>query len=164
VDEIDFSDLIPRSEKVEENVLIDAMFGKIEVKLMYRRYHAILPRNVTPGTTSGQDIQNPVEHHPMVGSGPPDMGFLGREMRFNDRPEIVIDFPECHASLVLFKTPYNCGMTSPRRNLEIRRHSSNEVWGPRDQQMMPAEKNVPKKRMPACNGQDRGRCLDLKEC
>jgi len=33
-------------------------------------------------------------------------------MRLNDCPEIVIDFPECHASWVLFKTSYNCGMTS----------------------------------------------------
>ena len=110
--EIDFSDLISRSEKVEENVLIDAMFGKVQMKSMYRRFRAVLPRDVAPGTTGGQDIQNPVEHHPMVGSGPPDMRFLGREMRLNDRPETVIDFPECHASRVLFKTSYNCGMTS----------------------------------------------------
>jgi hypothetical protein len=40
------------------------------------------------------------------------MRFLRREMRLNDCPEIVIDFPECHTSRVLFKTSYNCGMTS----------------------------------------------------
>jgi hypothetical protein len=71
-----------------------------------------LTRDVAPGTTGGQDIQDAVEHRPMVGSGSPDMRFLGREMRLNDRPEIVIDFPECHTSRVLFKTSYNCGMTS----------------------------------------------------
>ncbi len=110
--EIDFPDLIPGLEKVEENVLIDAVFSKVQMKPMYCRFRAVMPRNVTPGTTSGQDIQNPVEHHPMVGSGSPDMRFLGREMRLNDRLEIVIDFPECHASRVLFKMLYNCGMTS----------------------------------------------------
>nr|WP_292729877.1 hypothetical protein [Methanoculleus sp.] len=110
--EIDFSDLIARSKKVEENVLIDTMFGKIEVKPMYRRFRAVLPRDVTPGTTGGQDIQDAVEHRSMVGSWSPDMRFLRREMRLNDCPEIVIDFPECHTSPVLFKTSYNCGMTS----------------------------------------------------
>jgi hypothetical protein len=40
------------------------------------------------------------------------MRFLGREMRLNDCPEFVIDFPECHTSRVLFKVSYNCGMTS----------------------------------------------------
>jgi hypothetical protein len=112
VGEIDFPDLIARSEKIEENVLIDAMLGKIEVKSMYRRLRAILPRDVAPGTTGGQDIQNPVEHRPMVGSWSPDMRFLRREMRLNDCPEFFIDFPECHTSRVLFKTSYNCGMTS----------------------------------------------------
>ena len=110
--EIDFPDLIARSKKVEENVLIDAMLGEIEVEPMYRRFGAVLTRDVAPGTTGGQDIQNPVEHRPMVGSGSPDMRFLGREMRLNDRPEFVIDFPECHTSRVLFKASYNCGMTS----------------------------------------------------
>ena len=113
--EIDFPDLIARSKKVEENVLIDAMFGKIEVKPMYRRFRAVLTRDVTPGTTGCQDIQNPVEHRPMVGSWSPDMRFLRREMRLNDCPEIVIEFPECHTSRVLFKTSYNCGMTSQLR-------------------------------------------------
>jgi hypothetical protein len=80
------------------------MFGKIKVKPMYRRFRAVLTRDVTPGTTGGQDIENPVEHRTMVGSGPPDRRFLGREMRLNDFPEFVIDFPECHASGVLFKT------------------------------------------------------------
>jgi len=113
VGEIDFSDLVARSEKIEENVLIDAMLGKIEVKPMYRRFGAVLTRDIAPGTTGGQDIQNPVEHRLMVGSWSPDMRFLGREMRLNDRPEFVIDFPECHTSRVSFKTSYNCGMTSP---------------------------------------------------
>jgi hypothetical protein len=112
VGEIDFPDLIARSKKVEENVLIDTMFGKIEVKPMYRRFRAILPRDVAPGTTGGQDIQDTVEHRPMVGSWSPDMRFLRREMRLNDCPEIVIDFPEGHTSRVLCKTSYNCGMTS----------------------------------------------------
>jgi len=112
VGEIDFPDLIPRSEKVEKNVLIDAVFGKVKVKPMYRRFRAVVPRDVTPGTTGGQDIQNSVEHRPMVGSGSPDMRFLGREVRLNDCPEVVIDFPECHTPGVLFKTSYNCGMTS----------------------------------------------------
>jgi len=76
VGEIDFPDLIARSEEVEENVLIDAMLGKIEVKPMYRRFRAVLPRNVTPGTTGGQDMQDAVEHRTMVGSGSPDMRFL----------------------------------------------------------------------------------------
>jgi len=112
VGEIDFPDLISRSKKVEENVLIDTMFGKIEVKPMYRRFRAVLPRDVAPDTTGGQGIQNPVEHRPMVGSGSRDMRFLRREMRLNDCPEIVIGFPECHTSRVLFKTSYNCGTIS----------------------------------------------------
>lgn len=45
---------------------------------MYRALRAILPRDVAPGTTGGQDIQNPVEHRPMVGSWSPDMRFLRR--------------------------------------------------------------------------------------
>jgi len=106
------SDLIARSEKVEEHVLINALFGKIEVKPMYRRFRAVLSRDVTPGITDSQDIENPVEHRPMVGSGSPDMRFLRREMRLNDCPEFVIDFPECHALRVLFKAQYNCGVTS----------------------------------------------------
>ena len=110
--EIDFPDLIARSKKVEENVLIDAMLGKIKVKPMYRRFDAELTRDVAPGTTGGQDIQNPVEHRPMGGAGSPDMRFLGRKMRLNDCPEFVVDFPECHTSRVLFKAPYNCWMTS----------------------------------------------------
>lgn len=110
--EIDFPDLIARSKKVEENVLIDAMLGKMEVKPMYCRFRAVVPRNVAPGTTGGQDIQDTVEHRPMVGSWSPDMRFLRREMRLNDCPEIVIDFPEGHTSRVLCKTSYNCGMTS----------------------------------------------------
>ena len=59
---------------------------------------------VDTGLKLFQDIQNPVEHRPMVGSGSPDMRFLGREMRLNDCPEFVIDFPECHTSRVLFET------------------------------------------------------------
>nr|WP_292365250.1 GNAT family N-acetyltransferase [Methanoculleus sp. UBA208] len=113
--EIDFPDLIARSKKIEENVLIDAVFGKVKVKPMYRRFRAVLPRDVTPGTTGGQDIQDAVEHRTMVGSGSPDMRFLGREMRLNDCPEFVIDFPECHTPRVLFKVSYNCGMTSDVR-------------------------------------------------
>jgi len=128
VGEIDFQDLVARSEKIEENVLIDTMFGKIEVKPMYRRLRAILPRDVAPGTTGGQDIQNPVEHRPMVGSWSPDMRFLRREMRLNDCPEIVIDFPECHTSRVLFKTSYNCGMTSIIRQKLNVKLSLSENW------------------------------------
>jgi hypothetical protein len=79
---------------------------------MYRRFGAVLPRDVAPGTTRGQDIQDPIEHRPMVGSGSPNMRFLGREMRLNDCPELVIDFPECHTPRVLFKTSYNSGMIS----------------------------------------------------
>ena len=107
--EIDFPDLVARSEKIEENVLIDTMFGKIEVKPMYRRLRAILPRDVAPDTTGGQDVQDTVEHRPMVGSWSPNMRFLRREMRLNDCPEIIIGFPECHTSRVLFKTPIVVG-------------------------------------------------------
>ncbi len=107
--EINFPALIARSEKIEENVLIYTMLGKIEVKSMYCRFRAVLPRDVTPSTTGGQDIQNPVGHRPMVDSGSPGMRFLGREMRPNDRPEFVIDFPECHTFRVLFKTLYTVG-------------------------------------------------------
>lgn len=43
---------------------------------MYRRFRAVLTRDVTPGTTSGQDIQDTVEHRPMVGSWSPDGRFV----------------------------------------------------------------------------------------
>lgn len=36
-------------EKVEKNVLIDAVFGKVKVKPMYRRFRAVALRDITPG-------------------------------------------------------------------------------------------------------------------
>jgi len=110
--EINLLDRVAGAEKVKEDLLIDAVLGEIEVKAMYRRFRTIVPRDIAPGTAGGQDKENPVEHGTMVRARSPDMRFLGREMRLNDCPEIIVDFPECHTFRFLFKTSYNYGMSS----------------------------------------------------
>ncbi len=94
--EIDFLERISGTEKIKENILIDAVLGEIKVKAVYRRFGAVLPRDIAPGTTRGQDKENPIEHGAMVGSRTADMWFLRREVRLDDCPEIIVDFPECH--------------------------------------------------------------------
>jgi hypothetical protein len=62
---INLLDRIAGSEKVKEDLLIDAMLGEIEMKAMYRRFRTIFPRNVAPGTSGGQDKENPVDRGTM---------------------------------------------------------------------------------------------------
>ncbi|RXE55295.1 hypothetical protein ABH15_10995 [Methanoculleus taiwanensis] len=72
--EIDFPDLIPRLEKVEEDRLVHPLLAEFEVISGNRRFCAVFLRYVVPGAAGGQDVQDTVDQPAGVTPRSADMG------------------------------------------------------------------------------------------
>jgi len=94
--EIDFSNLVPRSEEVEEDRLVHSFLAEFEVIPMNRRFGAVLCRHIEPGASDGQNIQNAVEQPAGVPSRSADMWLRWQEVFLDNFPEIIVNFQECH--------------------------------------------------------------------
>ena len=63
---------------------------------VYRRFDAVVRRNIVPGTAGGQDVQDTVEQAAGVTPGSADVRFRWWEGFPDNLPEIIADFPEGH--------------------------------------------------------------------
>jgi len=94
--EIDFLDLIPGSEQVEEDRLVHAFLAEFEVVPMNRRFGAVFRWYIEPGASGGQNVQDTVEQPAGVTSGSADMRLCWGEVFLNNLPEIIVNFLEYH--------------------------------------------------------------------
>ena len=74
--EIDFFDLVPGSEKVEEDRLVHPLLAEFEVVSVYRRFGTVFRRNIVPSASGGQNIENAVEQLAGSHRGRPRCGFV----------------------------------------------------------------------------------------
>lgn len=94
--EIDLPDLIPGSEQVEEDRLIRSLLTEFEVIPVYRRFGTVLHRNIVPGTTGSQNVQDTVEQAAGVTPGSANVRLCWRKVVLDNCPEIIVNFPENH--------------------------------------------------------------------
>jgi len=71
--EIDFPDLIPRLEKVEEDRLVRPSLAELEVVAVNRRFRAVFLRYIVPGAAGGQDVQDTVDQSAWITPRSADM-------------------------------------------------------------------------------------------
>ena len=83
-------------KKVEEDRLIHAFLAKFEVVPVNRRFSTVVRRDIEPGTSGGQNVQDAVDQSAGVTPGSTDVRLCWGEVFLNNLPEIIVNFPECH--------------------------------------------------------------------
>lgn len=68
---------------------------------MNRRFDAIVRRYIAPVAAGTQDVQDTAEQSAGVTSGPVDVQLRWRKVFPDNLPEIIVDFPESHASSII---------------------------------------------------------------
>lgn len=71
--EIDFLDLIPGSEKVEEDCLVHSLLAEFEVVPVNRRFRAVVRWYIEPGASGGQNVQDAVDQAAGITPGSTDV-------------------------------------------------------------------------------------------
>jgi len=93
VREIDLLDLVARSEEVEEDRLVHSFLAEFEVIPMNRRFSAVFRRDIQPGASGGQNVQDAVDQPARVTSGSADMRLRWGEIFLNNLPRDRRQFP-----------------------------------------------------------------------
>ena len=94
--EIDFFDFIPGSEQVEEDRLVHAFLAEFEVIPVNRRFCTVFRRDIEPGTSGRENVQDTVEQSAGVTPRAANVRLRWREVFLNNRPDIIVNFPEYH--------------------------------------------------------------------
>lgn len=94
--EIDFFDLVPRPEQVEEDRLVHAFLAEFEVVPVNRRFGAVVRRYIEPGASGGQNVQDAVDQSAGVTARSTDVRLCWGEVFLDNVPEIIVNFPERH--------------------------------------------------------------------
>ena len=87
---------------------------------MNRRFGAVVRRNIEPGASGGQNVQDAVDQPAGITSGSTDMRLCWGEVFLNNLPEIIVNFPECHDSrfylieLIIIGSPLDKGSPCSR--------------------------------------------------
>jgi len=71
-----FFDLVARLEQVEEDCLVHAFLAKFEVVPVNRRFSTIFRRDIEPGASGGQNVQDAVDQPAGSQRGRPMCGFV----------------------------------------------------------------------------------------
>ena len=94
--EIDFFDLVPRPEQVEEDRLVHAFLAEFEVVPVNRRFGAVFSRYIEPGASGGQNVQDAVDQPAGITARSTDVRLRWGEVFLDNVPEIIVNFPERH--------------------------------------------------------------------
>ena len=109
--EIDFFDLVPRLEQVEEDCLIHAFSQSSRWLSVKRWFGAVFRWYIEPGASGGQNVQDAVDQSAGVTPGSTDVRLCWGEVFLNNLPEIIVNFPECHdprfypRGLIIIRSP-----------------------------------------------------------
>ena len=69
---------------------------RFEVVPVNRRFSTVVRRDIEPGTSGGQNVQDAVDQSAGVTPGSTDVRLCWGEVFLNNLPEIIVNFPECH--------------------------------------------------------------------
>jgi len=109
--EIDFFDLVPGSEQVEEDRLVHSFLAEFEVVPVNRRFSTIFRWYIEPGASGSENVQDTVDQPARVTSGSANVRLRWREVFLNNLPKIIVNFPEYHdhrfylMSLIILGSP-----------------------------------------------------------
>ena len=87
---------------------------------MNRRFSTVFRRDIEPGTSSGQNVQNAVDQPAGITARSTDVRLCWGKVFLNDLPEIIANFPEFHDSrfylieLIIIGSPLDKGSPCSR--------------------------------------------------
>ena len=83
-------------KKVEEDRLVHSLLAEFEMVPVNRRFGAVVRWNIEPGASGGQNVQDAVDQPAGITAGSANVRLCWGKVVLNNRPEIIVDFPECH--------------------------------------------------------------------
>jgi hypothetical protein len=94
--EIDFFDLIPGSEQVEEDRLVHSFLAEFEMVPVNRRFRTIVRWDIEPAASGCENVQDTVEQPAEVTPRSGNVRLRWWEVFLENLPEIIVIFPEYH--------------------------------------------------------------------
>ena len=94
--EIDFFDLVPGSEQVEEDRLVHSLLAEFEMVPVNRRFGAVVRWYIEPGASGSENVQDAIEQPAGVTPRATNVRLRWWEVFLDNPPEIIVNFPENH--------------------------------------------------------------------